>query len=43
VWRVQVRGTGWVLLWWPYGDEARIYYMGPRFLATTQIVASAAM
>jgi hypothetical protein len=29
VWRVQVRGTTWVILWWPAETEARIYYIGP--------------
>jgi hypothetical protein len=29
VWRVAVRGTDWVVLWWPFADEARIYYIGP--------------
>ncbi len=29
VWRVQVRGTGWVVLWWPVGEEAWVYYIGP--------------
>lgn len=28
--RVAVRGSDWVVLWWPVEQEARIYYIGAR-------------
>jgi hypothetical protein len=30
VWKVSVRATSddWVVLWWPVGDDAQIYYIG---------------
>jgi hypothetical protein len=31
MWKVSVRGAteAWVVLWWPVGDDAQIYYIGP--------------
>lgn len=31
VWKVSVRGadSGWVMLWWPAGNDAQIYSIGP--------------